>query len=293
MTALRFVALAAAVGLALPAGPTSAQENNWAPGLRFEESSNRVLASIERGNKNNAYGYVNGICFLSGYFQKGQDLKFFREFEAGVKYAVVGGGDNGTKDLDIFILDEDGKVVVQDTLDDNVPIVEFTPDRKSRYTIRMLMHDGAPAGGMGTLGILQRGGIQVPGKNQVLAFNGLIDEANKVDRAVPQIVDFSKGPAQWGVFGGIIPSGADLTISGITPGGGTRYWVCGADQTTKDVDLYLYDGGGRLLKRDERVDPPFPRLDARTNPDESYAVRVKNVQSSRPSLILVGTLTLE
>lgn len=293
MTALRIAALAAAVGLALPAGPSAAQDNTWVPGRRFEESSNRVLASIERGNKNNAYGYVNGICFLSGYFKKGQELKFFREFEAGVKYAVVGGGDNGTRNLDLFILDEDGREVVKDVLEDNVPIVEFTPDRKSRYTIRMVMQDGAPGGGMGTLGILQRGGYDVPGKNQVLAFNGLIDEANKVDRSVKEVVDFSKGPGQWGVFGSIIPSGADLTISGLTPGGGSRFWVCGADQTTKDVDLFLYDQTGRLLKKDDRVDPPFPRLDFRTNPDESYAVKVKNVQSARPSLILVGTLELE
>ncbi len=293
MTALRFAALAAAAGLALPAGPSAAQENNWAPGRRFDESSNRVLTTLERITAKTNYGYVNGICFLSGHFQKGQDLKFYRDFEGGVKYAVVGGGDNGTKDLDIFILDEDGKVVVQDTLEDNVPIVEFTPARNARYTIKMLMHDGAAAGGMGSLGILRKGGYEVPAKNQVLAFSGLIDEANKVDRAVPEVVEFSRGPAQWGVYGSIIPGGADVAINGITPGGGKRYWVCGADQTTKDVDLYLYDQNGRLLKKDERVDPPFPRLDFRTNPDEWYTVKVKNVQSSRPSLVLVGTLTLE
>jgi hypothetical protein len=294
MTALRFAALVAvAAGLALPAGPSAAQENNWAPGRRFDESSGRVLASIERITQKTNYGYVNGICFLSGHFQKGQELKFYRDFEGGVKYAVIGGGDNRTKNLDVFILDEDGKVVVQDVLEDNIPVVEFTPPRNAKYTIKMVMHDGAPAGGMGSLGILRKGGYEVPAKNQILAFSGLIDEANKVDRSVKEVVEFSKGPAQWGVFGSIIPNGADLTINGITPGGGTRYWVCGADHTTKDVDLFLYDQTGRLLKKDDRVDPPFPRLDFRTNPDESYSVKVKNVQSSRPSLILVGTLELE
>ncbi|MBN9520240.1 hypothetical protein J0H58_17210 [bacterium] len=293
MTAFRFAALAAAAGLALPAGPSAAQENTWAPGRRFDESSNRVLSSIERITAKTNYGYVNGICFLSGHFQKGQELQFYRDFEGGVKYAVVGGGDNGTRNLDVFILDADGKVVVQDTLEDNIPIVEFTPPRNARYTIKMVLQDGGPAGGMGSLGILRKGGYEVPAKNQVIAFSGLIDEANKVDREVPEVVEFSRGPAQWGVYGAIIPSGADVAISGITPGGGKRYWVCGADQTTKDVDLYLYDQTGRLLKKDERVDPPLPRLDFRTNPDESYTVRVKNVQSSRPSLILVGTLALE
>jgi hypothetical protein len=290
----RFAVLSAvAVGLAVPAGPSAAQNNAWAPGRRFEESSTRVLGSIERVTQKTAYGYVEGICFLTGYLQKGQDVKFTRDFEGGVKYAIVGGGDNGTRDLDLYVLDEDGRVVVKDELTDNIPVVEFIPPRNARYTIRMLMYDGNPGGGFGSLGVLKRNGYEIPVKNQAVALAGLIDEANKVDRAVPEIVDFSKGQNQWSVFGSVIPSGADLTINNITPGGGKRYWVCGADQTADDVDLFLYDQSGSELRRDVRIDPPFPQLSYRTNPGERYSVKIKNVQSRRPSLILLATLALE
>lgn len=293
MLALRFAALALAVGLALPAGPSAAQENNWAPGRRFEESSNRVISSIERATAKTAYGYVAGVCFLSGHIQKGESLSFLRPVEGGVKYALVGGGDNGTRDLDIFVYDEAGTEVVKDVLDDNVPIVEFTPPRNARYLIKMFLHEGAAGGGMASLGILKKGGHEITPKAQVLAITGLVDEANKVDRTVPETVSFSQGGGQWGVYGALVPGGGDMKVTGITPGGGKRAWVCGADSFAKDVDLYLYDQDERLVAKDERVDPPFPRLAFRTNPDEPYSVRIKNVQAGRPSLVLVGTLTLD
>jgi len=288
-----FAAVALGAGLAVPAGPSAAQNNNWAPGRRFTESSTRVLGSIERVTQKTAYGYVEGICFLSGYLRKGEDIRFVRDFEAGVKYAIVGGGDNGTIDLDLFVLDEDGNVVVKDVLTDNIPVVEFIPQRNARYTIKFLMYDGHTAGGFGSLGILKRDGFVIPVRNQAMALAGLIDEANKVDRMVPEVVDFSKGQNQWSVFGSVLPSGSDLTINNITPGGGKRYWVCGADQTAEDVDLFLYDQFGSELRRDIRIDPPFPRLEYRTNPNQRYSVKIQNVRSTRPSLILLGTLTLE
>ncbi|HEX4610975.1 MAG TPA: hypothetical protein VH092_22485, partial [Urbifossiella sp.] len=127
MRVSRFGVLAAvALGLTVPAGRAAAQEkeNTWAPGKRFTESSTRVLGSIQKVTETTKYGYVDGICFLSAFLHKGQDVKFTRDFEAGVKYAVVGGGDNGTKDLDVFILDENGTEVAKDALADNIPIVE-------------------------------------------------------------------------------------------------------------------------------------------------------------------------
>jgi hypothetical protein len=281
-----------AAGLAIPAAPSVAQPNEWVPGKRFQESATRVLGTIEKGTRENPYGYVNGICFLSAFLHTGREAKFYREFEAGVPYLLAGGGDNGTKDLDLYIIDQDGQVVAKDELTDNFPVVRFTPTRSARYIIRMVMHDAGPNGGFGSVGILRRNGIEVPVRNQAAALAGLIDEANKVDRLVPETVLFSSGEGQWAVYGSILAGGADMTINSLTPGRGTRYWVCGADDTADDVDLYLYDRNDRLIKKDERIDPPRPRLTYQTAADEAYGVRIRNVQSRRPSLILVGTLTL-
>jgi hypothetical protein len=291
MSVSRFALFTAvALGLTVPVGSAAAQDN-WVPGKRFTESSTRVLGSIQKITETTKYGYVDGICFLSGFLHKGQDVKFTRDFEAGVKYAVVGGGDNGTKDLDVYILDENGNEVAKDALADNIPIVEFTPRRSARYTIRVVMYDSGPNGGFGTVGVLKVGGYEVPIRNQATALANLVSQANSVDRQVKEQVYFSSGGNQWAVFGSIIPSGSDLTINNITPGDGRRVWVTGGDTTVDDVDLYLSDSNGRLLVKDED-DDARPLLDYRTKLDQRYSVRIKNVRSRGASLILVGTLTL-
>jgi hypothetical protein len=282
---------AVALGLAGSAGRASAQDN-WVPGKRFTESATRVLGGIQRITETTKYGYVDGICFLSAFLHKNQDVKFTRDFEAGVKYAVVGGGDNGTKDLDVHVLDENGQEVVKDDLTDNNPIVQFTPRRSGRYTIKVVMYDAGENGGFGTIGILKQGGYEVPVRNQSTALANLVAEANSLDRRVKETVYFSSGGNQWAVFGSIIPSGADLTVNNLTPGAGQRVWVCGGDTTVEDVDTYLYDQDNKLLKKDED-DDARPFLSHRTQAGERYSVKIKNVRSRGPALILLGTLTLQ
>jgi hypothetical protein len=293
MRATRFALFSAATALAVgvTAVPAPAQENNWVPGKRFTESYDRVLKSIQRITDTTRYGYVDGICFLSAFLNRGEDTRFTREFKAGTKYSVVGGGDNGTVDLDLYILDEDGRVVVKDELTDNYPVVEFTPPRTGRYTIRMVMYDAGKNGGFGSVGILRQGGYEVPVRNQSAALANLVQQANNVDRQVSDRVYFNSGGGQWGVYGSIIPQGSELTVYNITPGGGRRVWVTGGDTTVTDVDLFLYDADGRELRKDEDLDAR-PLIDFRTRAGEQYSVRIKNVQSRGASLVLVATLSL-
>jgi hypothetical protein len=292
MSVIRFALFpAVALALAVPAGTASAQDNNWVPGKRFTESYDRVLGSIQRITNTTRYGYVDGVCFLSAFLNRGQDTRFTREFTAGTKYAVVGGGDNGTVDLDLYILDEDGRVVVKDELTDNIPVVEFTPPRSGRYTIRMVMFDAGKSGGFGSVGILRQGGYEVPVRNQSAALANLVQQANNVNRQVSERVYFSSGGGQWAVYGSIIPEGSELTVYDITPGEGRRAWVTGGDTTVTDVDLFLYDANGRLLVKDEDLDAR-PLIDFQTRGGEQYSVRIKNVQSRGASLVLVATLSL-
>lgn len=280
---------AVALGLTLTAGPARAQ--NWAPGKRFDESATRVLDGIGRITGKTQYGYTDGICFLTAFMLKGEDVRFTRDFDGGTKYAVVGGGDNGVKDLDIFILDKDGKEVVKDTLTDATAVVEFTPPRAGRYTIKVVMHDAGQNGGFGTVGVLKDGGFSVPVRNQQAALKGLVAQCNLVDRQVKEQVYFNSGANQWAVYGSIVRSGGDLTIDNITPGGGRRVWVGAGDTTAQDIDLYLMNDGGKVLVKDED-DDAVPLIDYRTTPGDRYSLRIKNVRSNGPCLILTATLNL-
>lgn len=288
LTGVRAAVAAAVVGLA--AGPAAAQE--WVPGKRFAESATRLFGGVTRVAEKTDFGFTEGVCFLSAFLNKGEDVQFTRDFDGGVKYAVVGGGDDGTKDLDIVITDDAGNEVAKDTLPDNRPVVEFTPPKPGRYTIKLVMHDAGANGGFGTVGVLKAGGFVVPARNQEAAVANLLAACGDVDRRVKERVLFSSGSNRWAVYGAMVRPGADVTVNMAPPGAGRHVWVAAGDTTAEDVDSYLFNSAMKLLAKDE-LDDARPVLDYRTDAGAAYTLRVKNVRSRGASLLLAATLALD
>lgn len=63
------------------------------------------------------------------------------QLSAGTTYMVIGACDEDCSDLDIAVRDEAGDVVAQDNLDDDAPVVTFTPSRSGRFSIRTSMYE--------------------------------------------------------------------------------------------------------------------------------------------------------
>lgn len=57
-------------------------------------------------------------------------------------YAIVGAGDNYTRDLDIYLYDENDHLIDRDVQTDELPMVEVTPRWTGTFYIKVKMHRG-------------------------------------------------------------------------------------------------------------------------------------------------------
>jgi hypothetical protein len=63
-----------------------------------------------------------------GYLYQGQEEEFSTTFEQGYCYRVIGVGGPTMTDLDLFIVDENGNPIAQDTATDNFPVLGIGQD---------------------------------------------------------------------------------------------------------------------------------------------------------------------
>lgn len=58
-----------------------------------------------------------------GYLYEGQEEQFSTVLEVGYCYRVIGVGGETMRDLDLFVVDENGNMIDQDTATDNFPVL--------------------------------------------------------------------------------------------------------------------------------------------------------------------------
>lgn len=82
-----------------------------------------------------------------GYLQQGQEETFETVLEAGRCYRLIGVGGPTMSDLDLFIVDENGNAIAQDTATDNFPVLglgenPICPRWTGPFFVRALAYSG-------------------------------------------------------------------------------------------------------------------------------------------------------
>lgn len=288
MTTFGRLVLAAAV---VAAGGAATARAEWVPGKRLVESATRLMGQIEKVTDGTTVGYDGDNCLLTTFLLAKREAGFKRWFQADTDYYILGGGDNAVNDLDVKVLDAAGNPMVADTGANASPVVKFRTRRAGMYEIRLVMFDADSNGGFATAAVLKDGGFRVPVRNLAAALAALIAGCENVDRQAPGAVVFNNAPNQWAVYGSIVRPGADMVIEKLTPGGGGRVWLVGADENARDLDLYLTDDDKRELKSDTDPDAR-PQVVYRTQANTQYGFKVKNVKSDGLTLVLVAVLDI-
>lgn len=84
-------------------------------------------------------GHSSTHSRYNGALNNGQTETVTLDLDAGTSYMVVGVCDGDCSDLDLWINDENGYEIDSDVLDDDTPILEVTPRRSARFSIRTKM----------------------------------------------------------------------------------------------------------------------------------------------------------
>ena len=122
-------------------GRIAAQEGE---GRFITEASVRLTRLVATANKQ-GYGLQENAFSTGGaWVKQSKDnwvVLYTVKLEEGKKYRFLAAGDEDAKDVDLQVLDADGKVVAQDVKSDPEAVVDFTAAATGSYVVRIRLFD--------------------------------------------------------------------------------------------------------------------------------------------------------
>jgi hypothetical protein len=245
---------------------------------QYDQQVNNQLDTAER----NASGMSR--LFRSPIFRlnEGATQDYPITMVTGQRYTVAGVCDNDCPDLDIKLLDPNGREIAADTATDSVPVVSHSPAMTGNHTVRVVMYDCnvAPCSAgltiMGTTGGTSGGGsaAKAPATivNRPAAATGQYDaqvnsQLDTFERGQASAVRLFRSP----IFRLNEGADRDFVVSLIA---GVNYKIAGVcDNDCPDLDIKLIDQDGNTLANDALTDS-LPIVTYRPTRGGPYKVRV-------------------
>jgi len=112
------------------AAPTIAQSS-------YEQEVNRLLNLTQ--NIANGRGFSSSHSRYNGQLNNNREETVTLNLDAGTSYMMVAQCDRDCSDIDMWLYDENGNLIDSDVLVDDTPIVEVTPRRNARFSLRTRM----------------------------------------------------------------------------------------------------------------------------------------------------------
>lgn len=117
--------------LAIAAGvPTIAQSS-------YEAEVNRLLNLTQ--NIANSRGFSSSHARYNGQLRNSEERTVTLDLNSGASYMMIAQCDRDCSDIDMWLYDENGNLIDEDVLVDDTPIVEVTPIRSARFSLRTRM----------------------------------------------------------------------------------------------------------------------------------------------------------
>ena len=246
----------------------------------------RVMASARRVTEKTKYGLDDGSnCFMGALLKVGNHAVTTMPLQAGETYLFLGGGDDDTKDVDLYLEDANGKIVARDVEKDAVPVVEFTPKETGKYRVALKLAESSSKSSFCAFATLRAGGFDVPAQNLETSASRLM----RLCRAIAEKTGgagFLDTEGEWALVGTILKQGESLTQSGIDLPAGKHAFSAVGDTQAQDIDLALLAENKQLAEDTE--DDPTPIL--LYEGSGIVNLKISNTKSSGPSLTLAAVL---
>lgn len=225
---------------------------------QFERQVRAQLDSVSESLGKKGFELTTQIH--TGELEKEKNEEVNLRLRAGVRYAIVGVCDQDCKDLDIVLYNSTGRELANDVGEDDVPVVEVTPEREGTYIVRVVMANCSSEPCHYGLGLY----------------------SSSVDRFERQVRQQLDNAAQK-----LGKDGFELTHQihtgelrqdqqeevRIELDRGRAYVVVGVcDNDCKDVDLKLFDPRGREIDSDVQRDD-YPAVAVEPDRTDKYTVR--------------------
>lgn len=128
------------------ANAPSTPQSSSAPQANLSADDRRQLEELISAYLDDYVGQMaQGMVPAPGFsdeiapMQPGTDHRWQVNLVANTPYRIIGACDNECTNLDMELIDSSGSVVESDLLDDDFPLVNFTPSANGTYYVRLIM----------------------------------------------------------------------------------------------------------------------------------------------------------
>lgn len=255
-----------------------------------EEGIGRCMAAAKKMKDLSGFGARSeGLCLIGGFMEDDGEMTWKCKLKGGREYIFVASGDKDVKDLDLEAW-EGEKMIVKDSLDDNVPIVGLTVEADCDVTMKLKLAD-APGGGQkhftvmimledgGTGGSLSQ--LERVAKQLNAACEGVTDKGD---------LELDQAPNTICLAAALLDDGADRSFNR-TFSRDRNYIMIGAgDDACVDLDLeVLHDD--KVISKDEATDAvPVAGIEV-SDANVRCTVKMTMHESKKPSFAVVAILT--
>ena len=263
-------------------------QDEWVPGKFMIQAIGEMLDAADLLNRKMSYGYAEGVSMAGVLLQPKTEYALTRRFEQGVAYAIVAGGDEDVKDLDVEILAENGTVVMSDEREDRMGVIEWSPAETGDYDIRIKLFD-AQRESFCAFAVLRKDGYRVKKQVAIDAAGKFFSDCNQIVMAAAKneaTVGFIAAEGQAGLFGMVLPQGESMTISGIVPGAGTAVMLGRGHDDSIDIDMHVSRGGAEIGSDIE--DDSYPRYVGEFQDGVSHEMKLSNVSDADGNAFVIG-----
>jgi hypothetical protein len=252
----------------------------------------RVTASASDNAKLGNFGYDDGICILGAWVDCRDDVQFWLSLRKDDNYMLVAGGDNDCQDVQIDVLDENGKQVAGEKRVAPDASVTFAPPADGWYLMKLsLMRSRNNLPCVCVACILKENGHQIPLKNLDDSADKLLKLFSDNDRLLHEKdgkrLEFRKARNQWGLYGAVLDQGQTKNVTNLDLGVGRKLFLALGDQNTEDVDLFILDKAGQVLEKDTKVNSEAI-VRFTPAPGGRYGIKMLNYKGPGPAVIMTG-----
>lgn len=172
--------------------------------------------------------------------------------QAGTCYAFASLGGDGTTDTDIFILNSEEEIMIQDNETDRDGVVQFCPPTTGSYVLRAQLWSGE--GPLFTVAY-QQGASTNANTNDVMATNTTATRSLDESYALLDADIRARGYEAYGEAArGQLAQGGERNINVTLDGGKCYAIVAIGESSVRNLDLIVRDSGGSIVDRDVSTD---------------------------------------
>lgn len=254
-----------------------------------DQAVKKVLGATEKVMKQSPFNFDAGVCFGIGVIGRGSQIQTPYPLQRGVRYLIIGGGDINAQDVNLALLDANGKTVAQDAAPDAVPVVFFTPKYTGNYKLALRLKKGRTSTSFCSVVVMRKtGGYALP----VSSIRAATQSSQKLSPEMNQVASrlrFHRLRNQWAAFGAVLKQGDVTAIPGLKYETGNHIFVGGSDGRSTDMDLFLLSSSGQRLA-ESRQAGAAPAFAYQTNSNQTYQLALVNRRSKGASLVFLIAL---